>query len=237
MNKHSAFDVAMQLNNDGASCLSNGEEDRALVAFKHALIIIQRELPPSGVEGDEISGNEAEESSTDADTNSALHGSRKIKLTPVQVECPSLENSYVYNRALAVHGGQGGKGKKEMNLLSAVIIFNMALLHDLRGIRCKSTKYRVRSLRLYEMCYGLLEEFDRKTLHIDTIMLLSIVCLNNMSQVTLSEGDFSRCQWMMRTLQSLLTSQSKSNQLNEHDIRGLMLNVMMMHPPTSASAA
>jgi hypothetical protein len=215
------FHQAIELNNEGTSLLAGGEEELAITIFKSALALMK-----SGICGHHIE-EDAHETSLDTSSESVLH------VSPVTFPCPALvEDYFIYSHALRVRSS--GCSQKDMDFLSSVIIFNMALLYNIRGIRANSSSLQNRGLQLYGMSLGLMENLASKCL--DSI-LLRVVCLNNMSQITFNQGDFEKARLMLNHLQYLMSRNPRTNVFDENEVQGFMLNVMLMHPPTAAQAA
>lgn len=143
--------------------------------------------------------------------------------------------------------------------LSAAIIYNLALALTLKALRTNSSDVLRRAMRLYEMCMELVRKImmlpghanQEETLSYELALTVAIACSNNLGQLAYSQCENELGQSMRRTLQcllsipdslSLITDQDESSGINrllfsENDIQRFSLNVLFMHPPTSAATA
>jgi hypothetical protein len=213
------FDRAVQLNNEGAALLADGHEELAIDKFEHALGVMK-------------CGLSHDESPPVVEEVQGRSPARPMHISPIVVACSAPDHSFVYSHALRIRST--GNMQTDMTFLSAAIIFNMALLFNIREIRDNSSSLQSRSLRLYEMSAGLTENLDSSD--VDTAFL-SVVCFNNISQIVFDQGEFERSRLMLSNLQHLMSGDLKPCLFKEDDIQGFMLNVMMMYPPTAARAA
>jgi hypothetical protein len=138
--------------------------------------------------------------------------------------------------------------------LSAAIIFNLALALTMKALRTNSSDLLRRAMRLYEMCMELVRKIianQEQTLSYELALTVAIACSNNLGQLAYSQCENELGQNMRRTLQcllsipdslSLITDQDEASGINrllfsENDIQRFSLNVLFMHPPTSAATA
>jgi hypothetical protein len=224
------FDQAIKLNNEGTSLLVCGEEDLAITKFKSALGIMKRGLAEHQTRTQDSHDGSSDNSDGQMSCDCSPH------FSPLKLTCPvpSLYSSFVYSHALKVSRSCDYLLDSDVNFLSAAIIFNMAMVYNVKGIRKNSANAQTRSLRLYEMCLVLLENLNSS--HVDSF-LLRVACLNNMSQIAYEQGDFDSARLMLHNLQYLMSMNVKQNFFDEDDLHGFMLNVMLMDAPSAARAA
>jgi hypothetical protein len=211
----STIQDAAKLNNEGVSLLVNGEEQSAIQVFKRSLVIMKTSIHSGGCGA--------------AGCESSLHLSSALLSGCKHDQC------YIYNRAIIIRCTS--ESSEEQNIVSAAIIFNMALMFQiLDSRRLGSSSNQTRALRLYGMCNGLLEPCAAGN-H-TAAWLLSIACLNNMSHVLYDQGDFCRNRLVLGNLQYFMSATLNWSIFDDHDIQGIMLNVSLMHHhPTGAGAA
>lgn len=208
---------AMQLNNEGTMFLAKGKEEVAINRYTSALLLIKGGLSEIPVEGHECDSEIA------------------LCVSPVLVPSPfsTPDDYFIYNHAL-VFCQTSASPDTDINFLSSVIIFNMALLYNIQGIRDNAPNFQRRGLYLYEMSLGLLDNFASK--NVDSI-LLRTACLNNMSQISVDQDDFDKAQLLLIHLQYLMSKSFKTSLLDENDIQGFMLNITLFGQPKPARAA
>lgn len=148
----------------------------------------------------------------------------------------------------------------DTEILSATIIYNLALALTTKGIRANSSSVLRRSMRLYEMSMGLLSKIimlprtihsKRRNLSYEFALNVAIACSNNLGQLAYRQGDYDRSETMRGTLQYMLSlpllddddddesrlQRSRRIVFTETDMRGFKLNIMFMYPPTLAPLA
>jgi hypothetical protein len=140
--------------------------------------------------------------------------------------------------------------------LSAVIIYNIALTLNLKGIRTSSSTLLKKALDLYKMSMGLLQH-DSQLLATSTVARsMAIACCNNIGHLAFLLLDYEQLQTMQCTLQKLLTTSFCSERIGQGhqesslivepctlflfdaaDWRGFTSNVLFMQAPAIAPAA
>jgi hypothetical protein len=213
------FDRAVQLNNEGAALLADGHDLLAIDRFEDALWVMK-----CGLSNDK--------SPPVAEEAQGRSPARPMHISPIVVACSAPDHSFVYSHALRIQST--GNVQTDMTFFCAAIIFNMALIFNIREIRDNSSSLQRRSLRLYEMSAVLTGTLDSS--NVDTAFL-SVVCFNNISQIVFDQGEFERSRLMLSNLQQLMSGDLKPCLFTEDDIHGFMLNVMLMYLPTAARAA
>jgi hypothetical protein len=141
--------------------------------------------------------------------------------------------------------------------LSAAIIYNIALIINLRGFRRNSSILLKKALDLYMMSMGLLQHESSLIWTTMVARSLAIACSNNTGHLALLLFDYEQAQSMQCTLQELLTtpfSLDLTAQEDEQDSsyvpdpyamdlfeaadwQGFTGNVLFMQPPTTAPSA
>jgi len=82
----------------------------------------------------------------------------------------------IYDRGLYL--GQ----QNHIGVISAVIVYNMALVHHCRGLTCGKSKYLIKARSMYKIAFQICSVAS-KTKQIQGSYLLSLATLNNMTQI------------------------------------------------------
>jgi tetratricopeptide (TPR) repeat protein len=248
-----SLDQAVKLTNKGTSLLVSGQEDRAIKEFKTALEIMAK----SGLSGRHPNlavptqdSQRAYDSFDGAKALSSLAGKSAEQppsyASPVRLPSPLAatggEHSsfFVYSHALKVNISGGMYCAEGMDILiSAIIIFNMALLYHLKGIRENAaSKHHAKSMRLYNMSLDLLKNLNNNSSYHEDVALLQVACWNNMSHISYEQADFDTALLQLSELQWLLCMMDvRPDHFTADDMQLFMLNGMLMRALSSARAA
>jgi tetratricopeptide (TPR) repeat protein len=246
------LDQAVKLTNEGTSLLVFGQEDRAINEFTTALEIMAKsglsDRHPNRAPAPQDSQQRAY--SFDANASSSLAGKSAEHppryASPVRLPNPPAATGgdhssfFVYRHALKVNISGGMDSAKDMDIvISAIIIFNMALLYHLKGIRENTaSKYHAKSMRLYNMSLELLKNLDNNSSHHEDVVLLQVACWNNMSHISYEQADFDRALLQLSELQWLLCMMAvRPNHFTADDMQRFMLNGMLLRALSTAPAA
>lgn len=136
----------------------------------------------------------------------------------------------------------------DSEILSSIIIYNIALTLTVKGLRTNNSMMLKRALDLYKLSLALQQQA-----HIMPslcIKSLAIVCWNNLGHIAYLLGHFEHVQNMRRMLHTLLltlpthegeqTTDAAYDTLflfDDMDIQGFKSNIMFMYPPKIAPAA
>jgi hypothetical protein len=242
---------AIRLNHEGVVLLTMSREAQALDRFKLGLTQLKSGIVKQVEQGERL----------------PPFGQQHCGVTPVPlVFCPAgfveEEHIYLYKSAFTVEADESSSRLISVDMMSAVIIYNMALCISLKSIRMNSSNLQDRSLRLYEMCLSLLNPVcgaagkDTAGCH----LLLLAACSNNIAQVAYQRCDYDHARSMMCSLQHLLSITLEKRRREPHchdhsgdqeeqaslfeecpfadaDIQGFTLNIMCSSPPMTARAA
>lgn len=150
-------------------------------------------------------------------------------------------------------------GMIDAEILSATIIYNLALGLTMKAMRTNCSSLLRRSMRLFEVCIQLLRRIimlprnDNEELHLPYELAVSVgvACSNNLGQLAFFQCDYELGQSMRRTLQCFLSMydslpsiggreslSGNASLFSESDLQRFSLNIMFMtYPPTSAASA
>ncbi len=253
---------AVTLNHKAVLLLMSGsQEDEAIKVLKLGLSLMKADLVSNtSSASNQINSAQQEGQSLSSATRrchrSTRHYPRKIMAVPVHRPRSVDDSFYIYAYAFTFQQSNQEKSLSsmlEVEMLSATIIYNIALALNIKAIRTNCLTLQIRSLRLYEMSMGLLngllmpEKNTNKGPHFISNIAVHVAnaCCNNLANLAFLQGDFERSRTMMNKLQYLLTlasnngdeSSSSSSVFHETDIQGFRWNIMFMCPPTAAEAA
>jgi hypothetical protein len=132
-----------------------------------------------------------------------------------------------------------------LNELSAVVVFNTALSTQLLAMNQSESDLLLRSRELYMMSLRLLRrDNDYKQRSLSAGLTFNLVLINNLGQLSYELVDFSEGRKYFDELAMLLLCPfiprnqniCRTGQLEECDLKGIMLNVML-HAPSTAPCA
>lgn len=126
-----------------------------------------------------------------------------------------------YDRALLVDTSDSCH---DHELLSAVILFNMALLHHSRGVACCKTDCLVRASRLYQIALDILQrQFDYSTNY-----LLLMAIFNNLAHIDSHLFRIEEMKSSLEEIRSILMSEviDEEFSLSEDDYSIFFMNAM-----------
>lgn len=220
---------AIQLGNTGAERFAAGDLEGALEAFRLALSLVP-----------------AHRASLTRNTNAGpIAGTNSLGISFLDsCQIPAEdddEEPFVYDKPLlfsrVLPESQDGAAA-----FCGVVVFNMALLFDIRSDqKGLSPKWgdKSKALQLYEACIGL---FSKTTPEIQNGLtsVMAAAC-NNKARICYECCDFVECHRELHRLQALVTladrSPIKGSFLEERDVQGMLLNLLLLCPPIVAQAA
>ena len=211
----SLFQQAAQLNNEGIAFLVNGNQKAAIGSMSQAIKLLKAEL-----------------SQTDPSTlkydSSAVYsqGTQTVEIT-----CMESSDTIVFNQAIQIPAHDNELTQFDLNIHTCAVIFNLALAHHFEGDAVCLAKAE----KLYGMVLKLL---NGSALNVHTALVAKLACINNLSQIRYSRGDYKNAQEGLSQVSGFIR-QSLSNQavLEEPDIQGLLMNALLLRAPKVAAAA
>jgi hypothetical protein len=271
--------AAIKLNHEAVILLKSGcEEDKAMEILKLGLTVVKSDLAGAApsqslpkCQDDHLADSQEVQQRPPTNLLSpSCHcdkEERLARLVPIQVfhtkPLNEDEEFYLYRNAFIFDLSNIDETRCsplssmfDTEILSATIIYNLALALTTKAMRTNSSSLLRRSIRLYEMSMGLLNNMvigsrsnhvKERSFPCDVAWNVAIACSNNLGQLAYLQGDYDQSQTMRSTLQYLLSkplyacheSRLRSNRLlfTEADLRGFKSNIMFMSPPSLAPMA
>jgi sulfur transfer complex TusBCD TusB component (DsrH family) len=217
----SLFQKAAHLNNDGVAALLKGDQSYAIESMAKAIQLMKTEF-------------DQQARSAAGVQHSAV---ARIEITST-VEIPStMESSdtIVFNQAIRLPADAHSLSEFDIKIYLSAVIFNLALAHHFKasGNAVCTTKAE----KLYCMALKLL---DDNALNVHTGLVVKLACINNLSQIRYSRGDYKNAREGVNQVSSFMRRQQSSNQamFEEPEIQGLLMNMLLLFKaPVVASAA
>ncbi len=256
--------VVADANNHGVALLVMGEPDRAVRYFKEALAILKQAVfQPNALisvqdsafyDSRELSkGSTMEMSVTaspsygkEADINMSTpcpqtSGNKQSSLDRRQqgtIPVPGFHDrdSFIYSHALTCPCDIAREDLEFfIHVHSSVVIFNMALAHHRKGKTHRLPGLLRKAISLYDMSLALLENGPNT----GTALLVKVACLNNKAQVNYERGEYVKARESLDILSRIMLANGSNGALilDESDIEGFLLNLLLLNPPHVAQAA
>ena len=219
---------AIQLNNTGAERFAVGDIQGALEAFRHALSLVS-----------------AHEAATRNNPIVAIGEAVPLGISFADSsQIPTHndeEKPFVYERPL-VFSRVLPESRDGAAAFCGVIVFNMALVFDLRSDKKDSSSgraYKTKALQLYEASIDLFSKTTPGT-RADLTSVMAAAC-NNKARICFEYSKYAESHRELLRLQTLVTiadrSPTKGDFLVEADVQGMLLNLLLLWPPIVAQAA
>lgn len=198
------FKPIIDLNNAAVVLMKKNENRKAATLLKTALAELKRQFPKNQSTAVDKLDDDARLDSRystspefsslladsfsfsslgETDTDILEDGNESNCLRSVQVMIDALLSKSqeagllaIYDRGL--HLGQ----QNHIGVISAVIVYNMALVHHCRGLACGKSKYLVKARQMYKIAFQICS-IASKTKQTQGRYLLSLAALNNMTQI------------------------------------------------------
>lgn len=214
----------LAMNNKGAHCLAIGDNQHAMEQFLRALSAIQR---VTQYFGDHVKFFNPGADSTDQQV--FVKGAHQF---------PSLRSQsfFVYGEALFLLPEQSSTdiSSDRLPLISAAVLFNLALTFHDEGMSTSESGLD-RALDLYRMCLELLESESEDCL---STRALAILAANNKCHIHYERSQFVEASRCLEAVSELMQGQEDLGAaLSVEDVTGLVLNLMLVNPPSAARAA
>lgn len=242
---------AAHLNNSGIMALINGNHQGAVDLLKHSIQVFKQAL----------AANNKQRSSTtftrhdDHDKDNASNHHRRAIAANINgqeslIEVPCLYNcaNVVFNNAFIIPATratvlndngehetaeQSSVNEIELNLYSAVVIFNLALAYQASSCH---TVYASKAEKLYCMVLRLLD--DDTCRHIRIAFLMKLASMSHLAHIRYYTGFPNGAREQMRRLTYFVRRMtSQAAVLQEPAVQGLLLNALVLKEPPAAAAA
>jgi hypothetical protein len=214
---------ACSLNNQGVDFLVSGQSTRAIKAFQSAVGLLEQAV------------NDAERTS--------CTGMNLLSQEATQPFCESFStvpglqdmHCYVYDHGIIITDTSKGESDEMLALFTAIVLFNLALTTHRQGILGSE-----KSLKKASLLYSLAEKLlTRCTIPEDaSTTILTLLALNNKAQIHYDQCEYLHSVDCMKTILKIMGSvQDLYFTLSHEDLEGILLNVVLLNPPTAAQAA
>ena len=220
------LELALQLNNKGVAHRRSGDERSAIEVLTKSLTMVKTLLSDDAVPSD----------ANQLPTTSFAFCRPDIFHSTVPLTSISDDSSFIYSNAITFSPSimlHCASGQADHRLLSATIIFNLALIHHLRGSEICLTKAE----KMYDMVLQLL--LDVPFSSSGTSTLLQLAATNNWCLILHRRGKLDQAKQGLETLESIIYSLEETSrflfQADEWDC--LMGNILLLIPPSAAPAA
>jgi hypothetical protein len=213
---------ACSLNNKGVDLLVAGDSSSAMTSLKRAMRIFK----------------EAVSRTTSCSTGMDL-SSEKAAL-PFFCEStfavPGLHDMdfYTYDHGIMLTTNE--ESDEMLTLYSAIVLFNLALASHQQGRLLGHEKALKKASLLYSVTAKIL---SGSTMSEDmSATILTLLALNNKSKIHCDQCEHSQSVDCLKTISKIMDSvQVLHFILNQKDLKGLLLNTMLLDVPTAAQAA
>jgi hypothetical protein len=223
---------ACTLNNEGVSLLISGEYIRSISVFQKALSIMKQ---AATLADESLSGTPT--GFPDAADSESLNAMSPLKKSNLALPNMHSDSNYIYNRPFLLDEDNfAAHGMASMlPIYSAVLLFNLALACHQQGLLGKESSLK-RASHIYRMSLHILEHSSRRSA---ATAVLTVATLNNNAQVQFELCDYTHSHHCLLALSKLLCDVRPiiNDELNTTVLEGLILNSMMLDPPSAAHAA
>lgn len=227
----------VSMNNDAVAHLVSGNAQGSFECFKQAVEVVRDTISTrrerSMCSSDSRSLGESSSLSEQLpEVGDVVHGAVRLPANPSREN-----NQYTYNALFVLKhlpAAEEEASEYAVSTIASIIIFNMALAHQLLGRGTRATE-------LYELVLRLVRFEDRASFGSMHRLLLT-ASLNNRSQLYSSAMDIQRAREdMNRLAQSILVvpqGEIASSELQHEALSGMVMNCLCFNiQPPAASAA
>jgi hypothetical protein len=217
------FAQAARLNNQGVTALLEGDNKAAVAALTRSIKIMKQELskPTENVD----LTKSAHCSSDDCEHST--------------VELPGFQggqDSYIFADAIKIPEHAGDQTVIDIQIYSAAVIFNLALAVHREGNTIDNASPMAKAQKLYSM---VLKVLNNQYMNNRVAIVVKLAAINNLSQIRFDCGEYELAREGLDHLSTFMrTSDSTNNaMLEEPEMQGLLMNVLLMKAPVIAPAA
>jgi hypothetical protein len=207
----SIFEQAARLNNEGVTSLCNGDIQSAIHKLAESLKW--------------TTNQELSKPATDLNT---MKSNTPVYEEDIQtVEIPIMDSDIAFNQAIIIPSTTRGQQQNEldMHVYCAAVIFNLALAHQSKGEETRAEQFYALVLRLLsnDLC------------HCRTAVVIKLASILNLSQIRIANGDFENAREGLNQQSGFLRRTAWF--FEEPEVRGLLMNVLLLTAPAVARAA
>jgi hypothetical protein len=213
------FAQAARLNNQGVTALLEGDDKAAVAALTQSIKMMKQDMSKP-------SNSDMKKSITLSDD--CEHST---------VELPGFrggaQESYIFTEAITIPEN-GERSELDTQIYSAVVIFNLALTVHREGKNGK-IESMVKAQKLYTMVLKIL---DNQCMN-RVAVIAKLASINNLSQIRFDCGEYELARQGLDHVSAFLRASGNTNNamLEEPEIQGLLINVLLLKAPVIAPAA
>jgi tetratricopeptide (TPR) repeat protein len=238
------FPKAVRLNNDGVQALVDHNEAIAVECFTKSIKTLKGELcrtAPCHEESSPFEKDVKEDASlflAEKVVNSeSSDDGANLHLTVALPDLQQGEQTFIFNKALTLSersGCEGTPSVDDLKVSTATVVYNLALAYHRRGMNTGRAELLIKADKLYSMGLKLLSEDHQFTSRISIITKLASI--NNLTQLRFDAGDFDKaCEGLQHLSHGFRVRSAYF--LRGTAMKDLLMNVLLLTPPTVAPAA
>jgi tetratricopeptide (TPR) repeat protein len=213
----SLFSRASDLNNRAVVALIEGDDEFAIKSMADAIKLLKQELAKPGRVAFE-------------DVKCTAAGP-VLKTVEIPDLCSGDDHHEIFNQAIHVPCS-GEESQIDIHVYSAAVIFNLGLAHHRQALK-GNKEYQGKAVKLYNM---VLRVLDDTLIEFRTAVMIKLATINNLAQIQFAHGDFDEAREGLSHLAGFIALAS-GEVLSEPQVRGLLMNVLMIRAPKVAPAA
>jgi hypothetical protein len=212
------FVQAARLNNHGVTALLEGDDKAAVAALTQSIKMMKQDMSKP-------SNSDMKKSITLSDD--CEHST---------VELPGFQGAqeaFIFTEAITIPEN-GDQSELDTQIYSAVVIFNLALTFHREGKNGK-IKSMVKAQKLYTMVLKILNNQCMNRVAV----IAKLASINNLSQIRFDCGKYELAREGLDHVSAFLRASGNTNNtmLEEPEIQGLLINVLLLKAPVIAPAA
>jgi hypothetical protein len=212
------FAQAARLNNQGVTALLEGDDKAAVPALTQSIKMMKQEM------------------SRPSNSNMKKSVTLSDDCEHSTVELPGFQGaqtSYIFTEAITIPEN-GDQSELHTHIYSAVVIFNLALTFHREGKNGK-IESMVKAQKLYTMVLKILNNQCMNRVAV----IAKLASINNLSQIRFDCGEYELAREGLDHVSAFIrgSGNTKNAMLEEPEIQGLLMNVLLLKEPVIAPAA
>jgi hypothetical protein len=217
---------ACSLNNQGVDLLVSGESKRAMTVFQSALNLLKKAIHIAPETGS------CTEMNMSCDEASLPFCESTLTVSGLQGP-----HCYVYDHGIMIHDKVDCHTEETITLYIAIVLFNLALASHSEGTALGQDKSLTKASVLYSLVLRLLSGSCTMPKGPSTA-ILTVLALNNKAQIHYDQCAYAQSVDCMKEISKIMSCVPEvQSALNDDDVKGLLVNVMLLSTPTAAQAA
>ena len=243
---------AQKLNNEGVEAMKRGDEAVAVTSLAKAIKLLKQNVASSSTPT-----NNSNPASDDDDENDTKKTSSCLSqaqhYTVALPEMGDEQQSFIFNEAIIVSTPSPYDDEDEevseehVHVYTGIVIFNLALAHHRKAKSSQITTGRCGCLTKADKLYGMALKILGHDFSNTISVLVKLASINNMAVIRFEMGDSERAKSGLQHLSKMLQQCSDltpnmscatdSPMFQEPQIKGLLMNVLLLRAPRVAPAA